>query len=50
MTQRQAVIIGAVSISLAAIMWGLDGVVLTPRLYNLDVGWVVLILHAFLFF
>ncbi len=46
MTQRQAVIVGAVSISLAAIMWGLDGVVLTPRLYNLDVGWVVLILHA----
>ena len=46
MTHRQAVIVGAVSISLAAIMWGLDGVVLTPRLYNLDVGWVVLILHA----
>lgn len=27
-------------------MWGLDGVVLTPRLYNLDVGFVVFILHA----
>lgn len=46
MTSRQAVIIGAISISLAATMWGLDGVVLTPRLYNLEVGWVVLILHA----
>ena len=45
-SSRQAFIIGAVSISLAAVMWGLDGVVLTPRLYNLDVGWVVLILHA----
>jgi len=46
MTSRQAVIIGAISISISATMWGLDGVVLTPRLYNLDVGWVVLILHA----
>jgi drug/metabolite transporter (DMT)-like permease len=46
MSTNRAVIIGAVSISFAATMWGLDGVVLTPRLYNLDVGWVVLILHA----
>lgn len=30
----------------AAAMWGFDGVVLTPRLYNLDVSWVVFILHA----
>ena len=40
------VIIGVIAISLAATMWGLDGVVLTPRLYNLDVGLVVFILHA----
>jgi drug/metabolite transporter (DMT)-like permease len=46
MSIPRAVIIGAVSISLAATMWGLDGVVLTPRLYNLDVSWVALILHA----
>jgi drug/metabolite transporter (DMT)-like permease len=46
MSPNRALIIGAVSISFAATMWGLDGVVLTPRLYNLDVGWVVLILHA----
>lgn len=46
MSANRAVITGAVSISFAATMWGLDGVVLTPRLYNLDVGWVVLILHA----
>lgn len=26
-------------------MWGFDGVVLTPRLYNLDVTYVVFILH-----
>lgn len=29
----------------AAILWGFDGVVLTPRLFNLDVGLVVFILH-----
>lgn len=46
MTPRQAIIVGAISISIAATMWGLDGVVLTPRLYNLDVGVVVFILHA----
>ncbi len=38
-------IIGAGAICLAAILWGLDGVVLTPRLYNLDVGFVVFMLH-----
>ncbi len=36
---------GSVAISIAAIMWGLDGVVLTPRLYNLDVVYVVFMLH-----
>jgi drug/metabolite transporter (DMT)-like permease len=46
LTHRRDIIIGAASISLAATMWGLDGVVLTPRLYNLDVGLVVFTLHA----
>jgi drug/metabolite transporter (DMT)-like permease len=46
MSDRRAVIVGAAAVSLAATMWGLDGVVLTPRLYNLDVAWVVFILHA----
>ncbi len=45
MTSRKAIITGAISISFAAILWGLDGVVLTPRLYNLDVGFVVFVLH-----
>ncbi len=40
------IIIGASAISVAAILWGLDGVVLTPRLFSLDVGFVVLVLHA----
>lgn len=41
----KAKIIGAVLISFAAVLWGLDGVVLTPRLYNLDVAFVVFMLH-----
>ncbi len=36
---------GTLAIGLSAIMWGFDGVVLTPRLYNLDVGYVVFMLH-----
>jgi drug/metabolite transporter (DMT)-like permease len=46
MLQKRSIIIGAIAISFAAIMWGFDGVVLTPRLYNLDVGFVVFMLHA----
>ncbi len=38
--------IGIYFVAMAAIMWGFDAVVLTPRLYNLDVGYVVFILHA----
>ncbi|MFH1875251.1 MAG: DMT family transporter [Pseudomonadota bacterium] len=39
-------IVGALAICLAATLWGLDGVVLTPHLYNLKVGLVVFLLHA----
>ena len=39
-------LLGALSIGVAAIMWGFDWVVLTPRLYNLNVQFVVFILHA----
>jgi drug/metabolite transporter (DMT)-like permease len=46
MTNRQKVTVGSLCVSLAAIMWGFDGVVLTPRLFNLDVSYVVFILHA----
>jgi len=42
-------LIGAFAISLAAAFWGVDGVVLTPRLYNLDVTFVVFMLHALAF-
>lgn len=38
--------LGILLIGLASILWGLDGVVLTPRLSNLNVVFVVFILHA----
>jgi len=38
-------ITGVIAVGIAATMWGLDGVVLTPRLYNLDVRFVVFLLH-----
>ncbi len=44
MSKKQAKI-GAVLVCLAAAMWGFDGVVLTPRLWNLDVSYVVFMLH-----
>ncbi|PKP20008.1 MAG: hypothetical protein CVU06_10945, partial [Bacteroidetes bacterium HGW-Bacteroidetes-22] len=37
--------IGGLAISFAAILWGLDGVVLTPGLRPLDTGFVVMTLH-----
>ncbi len=38
-------ILGVIAISIAAIAWGLDGIALTPNLYNLDVPFVVFVLH-----
>lgn len=38
--------LGIIAVSIASTMWGFDGVVLTPRLYNLDVTYVVFMLHA----
>lgn len=38
--------LGVLMVCTAAAMWGFDGVVLTPRLYNLDVAYVVFMLHA----
>ncbi|MGL4358477.1 DMT family transporter [Cetobacterium sp.] len=37
--------LGAGLICLAATMWGFDGIVLTPRLFKLDVAYVVFVLH-----
>jgi len=46
MTFNKKVFIGAMAICVAATLWGLDGVVLTPRLYSIDIGLVVFIFHA----
>ncbi len=43
--EKRNIILGAVAVSISAIFWGFDGIVLTPRLYNLDVGYVVFMLH-----
>ncbi len=40
-------IFGVIGILIAAIMWGFDGVFLTPNLYSLPVPLVVLTLHLF---
>ncbi|MFW6019071.1 MAG: DMT family transporter [Bacteroidales bacterium] len=45
MSNRKTLIIGSVAVSISAMLWGLDGVVLTPRLHNLDIGYVVFMLH-----
>ncbi len=39
-------LLGIVLIGVASALWGLDGVVLTPRLSNINVVFVVFILHA----
>ena len=39
-------LLGIFAICVSAVLWGFDGVVLTPRLYNLNVGFVVFLLHA----
>jgi drug/metabolite transporter (DMT)-like permease len=38
--------LGIVAICIAAFLWGFDGVVLTPRLYNLPIPFVVFLIHA----
>ncbi len=43
--RSNAKIVGSLAVILASIMWGFDGIVLTPRLFNLDVIFVVFVLH-----
>ncbi|MFZ4463120.1 MAG: DMT family transporter [Bacteroidales bacterium] len=45
LNHRKAIITGSLAIAFSAVLWGFDGAVLTPRLYNLDVVYVVFILH-----
>jgi len=44
--KNRASTVGAALICLSAALWGLDGVVLTPRLANLQVPFVVFLLHS----
>jgi drug/metabolite transporter (DMT)-like permease len=46
MTSRTHNGLPALAICVAAALWGLDGVVLTPRLFTLPVLFVVFVLHA----
>ncbi len=43
--KQSQIIKGTVAISISAILWGFDGVVLTPRLFDLNVSYVVFMLH-----
>ncbi len=43
---RKETLIGAALVAFAAALWGMDGIILTPKLYNLNVWFVVFILHA----
>ena len=43
---KKDTIVGAVLVAFAASLWGMDGIILTPKLYNLNVWFVVFILHA----
>jgi len=42
---KKNIILGAAIIGVSATMWGFDGIVLTPRLSNLKVAFVVFVLH-----
>lgn len=45
-SKKYSLLAGAIAICISAMLWGLDGIVLTPQLYNLNIGLVVFILHA----
>ena len=42
----KSLVVGSLAICISASLWGLDGIVLTPQLYNLNINFVVFILHA----
>ena len=48
--QRQYTkLIGALAVALSAMLWGVDGILLTPQLYNLNTAFVVFVIHLFPF-
>ncbi len=48
--QKSTVVKGSIAVGISAILWGFDGVVLTPQLFRLPVVYVVFILHLVPFF
>ena len=44
-TQQNTKLIGALAVALSAVLWGVDGILLTPQLYNLNTAFVVFIIH-----
>lgn len=46
---RNPRITGALAIAASAALWGVDGILLTPQLYNLNTAFVVFVIHLFPF-
>ena len=44
-TQRNTKLVGALAVALSAMLWGVDGILLTPQLYNLNTAFVVFVIH-----
>lgn len=42
---HSSIFIGSLAICVSATLWGLDGILLTPQLYNLNITFVVFIVH-----
>lgn len=47
--QQNTKLIGAMAVALSAMLWGVDGILLTPQLYNLNTAFVVFVIHLFPF-
>ncbi len=47
--QQNTQLIGALAVAVSAILWGVDGILLTPQLYNLNTTFVVFVIHLFPF-
>lgn len=47
--QQNTKLIGALAVAFSAMLWGVDGILLTPQLYNLNTAFVVFVIHLFPF-
>ena len=44
-TQRNTKLTGALAVALSAMLWGVDGILRTPQLYNLNTAFMVFVIH-----